>query len=113
MSSFGEGPSDPKRAKLDNNKSWSHSKMTSFDLEHIWKIDMFSKALVENSFYSPLFSVPTHDLQFKIQLASEERHLEVFLHCYSGKTVISGVSIHATIFILKKNGSIGTHKGEY
>ncbi len=97
-------------------KSWSHSKMTTFKIEHIWKIDQFSDMIFKSNKnkYSPYFSVDEHDIKFKLHLDFEEDDLKVknpgiYLHCYPGETVKGDVPITFELALLKNDGNVKSY----
>ena len=98
-------------------KSWSHSKMTTFKIEHIWKIDQFSDMIFKSDInkYSPYFSVDGHDIKFRLNVKlnndndKERKSLSFYLYCIPGQTVEGDVPVICELAFLKNDGNVKSY----
>lgn len=104
-----------KPSSLDLAKSSPNSNLTSFKIEHIWKIDQYKdKVKDENKpIESSMFSVAGHDIQFQLKLyPNENAFTSLFLYCIPGKTVISDVYVTNDLDLLGENENVKIHRGK-
>ncbi|KAH9397822.1 hypothetical protein TYRP_004149 [Tyrophagus putrescentiae] len=102
-------------------KSWSHSKMTTFKIEHIWKIDQFSNMIFKSDInkFSPFFFVDGHDIKFKLRVKlnndndKEKKSLGFHLYCYPGETVEGDVPVTFELAFLKNDGNVKSNEREH
>ena len=98
-------------------KTWSHSKMTTFKIEHIWKIDQFSDMIFKSNKnkYSPYFSIDGHDIKFRLLVKlnddkdNEKKFLDFYLYCYPGETVEGDVPVTFELAFLKNDGNVKSY----
>lgn len=100
-------------------KSWSRSKVTSFNIEHIWKIDLFSDKFVPKNptkIESTKFSASGHDIEFQLSICPQtpekdkEKLIELNLEFFPG-TIAGDASVNFDIAILKEDGNVGKNEG--
>lgn len=99
--------------------TWSHSRMTTFKIKHIWKIDLFSDETVpKGKLVSSKFSLPEHDIKFQLELYCRNgrtggKFIGLYLKYFPGKTVKGAVPVTFDLAFLKNDGSVMTHGGKY
>ncbi|KAH9389955.1 hypothetical protein TYRP_007504, partial [Tyrophagus putrescentiae] len=109
---------NPSKDNLSSSKydSWLHSKMSTFDVNHIWKIDKF-KELSSNykELSSSVFSAHDIELRVCMQVLNErelisDKSIDMCLECFPGKSVTGDISVDYRISILKNDGDVGIFK---
>lgn len=112
---------NPSKDNLSSSKydSWLHSKMSTFDVNHIWKIDKF-KELSSNykELSSSVFSAHDIELRVCMQVLNErelisDKSIDMCLECFPGKSVTGDISVDYRISILKNDGDVGIFKSKY
>ena len=101
-------------------KTWSHDKMDTFKIEHIWKIDHFSDKIFQKKRekFSPKFFHKNHDIKFNLKLllavdAEKVKNVALFLFCYHGEAVKSDVPITYDLAFIKNDDSVYSRNGEH
>ncbi|KAH9402552.1 hypothetical protein TYRP_016080 [Tyrophagus putrescentiae] len=94
--------------------TWSHSRMTTFKIKHIWKIDLFSDRTVpKGKLVSSKFSLPEHDIKFQLELYCRKgrtgrQFISLYLKYFPGKTIKGAVPVTFDLAFLKNDGSFMT-----
>ena len=104
----------------DYANTTSQSKMITFELDHVWKIDNFKSFLSkETEQFSPKFFNADHDMMFSLMIKRPKKSktkvnaIELYLYCYPGKMIKGGIPITFDLAFLKNDGSCFKQPGEY
>ncbi len=103
----------------DYANTTSQSKMITFKVDHVWKIDNFKSFLSQKTEkFSPKFFVADHDIMFCFRIHHSKNDnasvniIDLYLFCFPGKTIRGGIPITFELGFLKNDGSF-VKQGKY
>ncbi len=98
----------------------SHSKMVTFKVDYLWKIDNFKSFLPQKTEkFSPKFFNADHNMTFDLDIRHSKKDnnsvntIGLNLGCYPGKTIKGGIPITFELAFLKNDGSYFKQPGKY
>lgn len=99
-----------KKMKPDKSVSWTCSKVTTFNVKHVWKIDHFSSNMLDygSSLKSSVFSKSEHDIKFRLHIRTSTQNTEelgVYVQCFPGDAISAKrVFLDFSLGLINQNG---------